>query len=252
MIKDVVGIVKAYTTRVGEGPFVTELDNEIGEEIRIKGREFGTVTGRSRRCGWFDAVIVRYAARVNGLTSISLMLLDVLTGFDKIQVCTAYKMGDKIIKDLEDEKNKILTQQQLLTSIDFNTYKPTEKQWHRLMEIDSVRCNSKITGKLISNIFPDATDIQVGCNYVFFKLNNIKCRISTSAINEIDIIGNYKKDFKEFNDLTVEECQDIIDTVFQLRTNLYSNHFINYLEINKNKVIKKYKQDEYMKKQLLH
>lgn len=101
------------------------------------------------------------------------------------------------------------------------------------MEIDSVRCNSKITGKLISNTFPDATDIQVGCNYVFFKLNNIKCRISTSATNEIDIIGNYKKDFKEFNDLTVEECQDIIDTVFQLRTNLYSNHFINYLEINK-------------------
>jgi len=99
MIKDVVGIVKAYTTRVGEGPFVTELDNEIGEEIRVKGREFGTVTGRARRCGWFDAVIVRYAARVNGLTSISLMLLDVLTGFDKIQVCTAYKMGDQIIKD---------------------------------------------------------------------------------------------------------------------------------------------------------
>ena len=99
MIKDVVGIVKAYTTRVGEGPFVTELDNEVGEEIRVKGREFGTVTGRARRCGWFDAVIVRYAARVNGLTSISLMLLDVLTGFDKIQVCTAYKMGDKIIKD---------------------------------------------------------------------------------------------------------------------------------------------------------
>lgn len=154
----------------------------------------------------------------------------------------------EIIKDLEDEKNKILTQQQLLTSIDFNTYKPTEKQWHRLMEIDSVRCNSKITGKLISNIFSDATDIQVGCNYVFFKLNNIKCRISTSATNEIDIIGNYKKEFKEFNDLTVEECQDIIDTVFQLRTNLYSNHFINYLEINKNKVIKKYKQDEYMEK----
>ena len=100
MIKDVVGIVKAYTTRVGEGPFVTELDNEIGEEIRVKGREFGTVTGRARRCGWFDAVIVRYAARVNGLTSISLMLLDVLTGFDKIQVCTAYKMGDKIIKGI--------------------------------------------------------------------------------------------------------------------------------------------------------
>ena len=99
MIKDVVGIVKAYTTRVGEGPFVTELDNEIGERIRVQGREFGTVTGRARRCGWFDSVIVRYAARVNGLTSISFMLLDVLTGFEKIQVCTSYKMGDKIITE---------------------------------------------------------------------------------------------------------------------------------------------------------
>lgn len=97
MIKDVVGIVKAYTTRVGEGPFVTELFDEIGERIRIQGHEFGTVTGRARRCGWFDAVIVKYAARVNGLTSISFMLLDVLTGFDKIKICTAYKMGDEII-----------------------------------------------------------------------------------------------------------------------------------------------------------
>lgn len=99
MIKDVVGIVKAYTTRVGEGPFVTELFDEIGERIRIQGHEFGTVTGRARRCGWFDAVIVKYAARVNGLTSISFMLLDVLTGFDKIKICTAYKMGDKIINN---------------------------------------------------------------------------------------------------------------------------------------------------------
>ena len=99
MIKDVVGIVKAYTTRVGEGPFVTELDNEIGERIRVQGNEFGTVTGRARRCGWFDAVIVRYATRVNGLTSISLMLLDVLTGFDTIKICTAYKMGDKILTE---------------------------------------------------------------------------------------------------------------------------------------------------------
>ncbi len=99
MIKDVVGIVKAYTTRVGEGPFVTELFDEIGERIRVQGHEFGTVTGRARRCGWFDAVIVKYAARVNGLTSISFMLLDVLTGFDKIKICTAYKMGDEIINN---------------------------------------------------------------------------------------------------------------------------------------------------------
>ncbi|WP_455537703.1 adenylosuccinate synthase [Terrisporobacter sp.] len=99
MIKDVVGIVKAYTTRVGEGPFVTELFDETGDKIRIQGHEFGTVTGRARRCGWFDAVIVKYAARVNGLTSISFMLLDVLTGFDKIKICTAYKMGDEIVNN---------------------------------------------------------------------------------------------------------------------------------------------------------
>ena len=99
MIKDVVGIVKAYTTRVGEGPFVTELFDETGDRIRTQGHEFGTVTGRARRCGWFDAVIVKYAARVNGLTSVSFMLLDVLTGFDKIKICTAYKMGDKIVNN---------------------------------------------------------------------------------------------------------------------------------------------------------
>ena len=99
MIKDVVGIVKAYTTRVGEGPFVTELNDETGDKIRTQGREFGTTTGRARRCGWFDAVIVRYAARVNGLTSISLMLLDVLSGFDTVKICTSYKMGDKILKE---------------------------------------------------------------------------------------------------------------------------------------------------------
>lgn len=99
MIKDVVGIVKSYTTRVGEGPFVTELFDETGDRIRNQGHEFGTVTGRARRCGWFDAVIVKYAARVNGLTSISFMLLDVLTGFDKIKICTAYKMGEKIINN---------------------------------------------------------------------------------------------------------------------------------------------------------
>ena len=99
MIKDVVGIVKAYTTRVGEGPFVTELFDETGDRIRTQGHEFGTVTGRARRCGWFDAVIVKYAARVIGLTSISFMLLDVLTGFDKIKICTAYKMGDKIVNN---------------------------------------------------------------------------------------------------------------------------------------------------------
>lgn len=98
-IEEVLGITKAYTTRVGMGPFVTELDNEVGEKIRVQGHEFGTTTGRARRCGWLDTVIVNYAARVNGMTAMSLMLLDVLTGFEEVKICTAYKFGDEIIED---------------------------------------------------------------------------------------------------------------------------------------------------------
>ncbi|MDF2547715.1 MAG: adenylosuccinate synthase [Anaerosolibacter sp.] len=98
MIEEVVGVIKAYTTRVGKGPFVTEQDNETGDRIRIAGNEFGTTTGRPRRCGWFDVVMVKYAARINGLTCLSMMLLDVLTGFEKISICTGYKLGDRVIE----------------------------------------------------------------------------------------------------------------------------------------------------------
>jgi adenylosuccinate synthase len=86
----VIGIVKAYTTRVGEGPFPTELHDEHGEFLRRTGAEYGTTTGRPRRCGWFDTVIARYAARVNGVTDFVLTKLDVLTGLEKIPVCVAY------------------------------------------------------------------------------------------------------------------------------------------------------------------
>ncbi len=86
-----IGVVKAYTTRVGGGPFPTEQDNEIGERIRRIGKEYGTVTGRPRRCGWFDAVAVRYSARVSGSTEIALMLLDVLSGLDEVRVAVAYE-----------------------------------------------------------------------------------------------------------------------------------------------------------------
>lgn len=93
----VLGITKAYTTRVGKGPFVTEEDNETGDKIREIGREFGVTTGRARRCGWFDAVVVRYSARINGMTGMALMLLDVLDEFDTIKVCTHYVYrGEKI------------------------------------------------------------------------------------------------------------------------------------------------------------
>ncbi|MCF2711945.1 adenylosuccinate synthase [Schaalia hyovaginalis] len=91
-IDRVVGVAKAYTTRVGEGPFPTELDDEIGEALRQKGGEFGVTTGRPRRTGWFDAVVMRYATRINGLTDICLTKLDVLTGYETIPVCTAYEV----------------------------------------------------------------------------------------------------------------------------------------------------------------
>lgn len=91
MIDEVIGVAKAYVTRVGEGPFVTELTDETGEKIREIGHEFGVTTGRPRRCGWFDAVIMRYSVLVGGLTSIALTKADVFDSFDEIKVCTAYK-----------------------------------------------------------------------------------------------------------------------------------------------------------------
>lgn len=89
-IDRVVGVIKAYTTRVGEGPFPTELHDDMGEFLRTTGGEFGVTTGRPRRCGWYDAVIARYSARVNGLTDFALTKLDVLTGLEQIPVCVAY------------------------------------------------------------------------------------------------------------------------------------------------------------------
>jgi adenylosuccinate synthase len=89
-VTGVIAIVKAYTTRVGEGPFPTELLDESGERLRSVGAEYGTTTGRPRRCGWFDAVIARYASRINGVTDFVLTKLDVLTGLEEIPVCVAY------------------------------------------------------------------------------------------------------------------------------------------------------------------
>ncbi|MEM8757074.1 MAG: adenylosuccinate synthase, partial [Planctomycetota bacterium] len=90
-VRRVIGVVKAYQTRVGAGPMPTELDNETGEHIRQKGREFGTTTGRPRRCGWLDLVALRYAVRLNGVTEIALMLLDVLDELPELRVCTSYR-----------------------------------------------------------------------------------------------------------------------------------------------------------------
>ena len=96
----VLGIVKAYTTRVGSGPFPTELDDEVGQRLGERGREFGTVTGRKRRCGWFDAVLVRQSCAVAGVTGIALTKLDVLDGMDEIQICTSYRLRGQTLDHL--------------------------------------------------------------------------------------------------------------------------------------------------------
>src|SRR5690554_3996945 len=99
-VKQVFGIFKAYTTRVGSGPFPTELTDEIGQTMARVGNEFGSVTGRARRCGWLDLVALKYAVQVNGVTELYMMKGDVLSGFETIQVCTGYKYNGQIINHL--------------------------------------------------------------------------------------------------------------------------------------------------------
>ncbi len=99
-LNEVIGVTKAYVTRVGLGPFPTEQDNPIGEAMQEVGQEFGTTTGRRRRCGWFDSVIMRYAVRVNSMTSIAITKLDVLSQFSTLQVCTGYRCGDEVLSEL--------------------------------------------------------------------------------------------------------------------------------------------------------
>jgi adenylosuccinate synthase len=98
-VSRVVGIVKAYITRVGAGPFPSEQLDAVGERLGVRGKEFGTVTGRKRRCGWFDAVLGRYAARLNGLTEMFVTKLDVLSGFETVKICTGYRAGGEVFDE---------------------------------------------------------------------------------------------------------------------------------------------------------
>ncbi len=106
-INEVIGVCKAYSTRVGGGPFPTELDNAVGERIRKLGNEYGTTTGRPRRCGWFDAVAVRYTARLSGVTRLALMMMDVLSQLDEISVCVAYELDGKRIDRLPSHAEQV-------------------------------------------------------------------------------------------------------------------------------------------------
>ena len=102
-VDKVVGIVKAYTTRVGEGPFPTEFQQEMLDRIREKGGEFGATTGRPRRCGWFDSVVVKHSVRVNGLDEIVITKLDVLDDLDSIKICTAYEFEGKVYNNFPSD-----------------------------------------------------------------------------------------------------------------------------------------------------
>jgi len=98
-ISGVLGVAKAYTTRVGEGPLPTELSGELAERLREGGQEYGASTGRPRRCGWYDAVVVRYSARVNGLDAIALTKLDVLDGLPEVRICTGYRTATSTLTE---------------------------------------------------------------------------------------------------------------------------------------------------------
>ena len=99
----VLGVVKAYTTRVGEGPLPTELSGEMGQRLRDSGNEYGAVTGRPRRCGWYDAVAVRYGVRINGLDALALTKLDVLDGLERLEICTAYRCGSRTLTEFPSD-----------------------------------------------------------------------------------------------------------------------------------------------------
>jgi adenylosuccinate synthase len=107
LIDDCIGIAKAYTTRVGKGPFPTELFDEVGETIRQKGFEFGTTTGRPRRCGWFDAVIVKYSVRTSGITKLVINKLDTLSGLDRLKICTGYEKDGKVITEFPADLSEL-------------------------------------------------------------------------------------------------------------------------------------------------
>jgi len=117
-IENMIGVAKAYTTRVGGGPFPTELDNDIGQKIRDAGNEYGTVTGRPRRCGWLDTVATRYSARISGVDSVVIALLDVLSGFDELFICEAYDINGTITRDMPSRCEDLAAAKPVLRRID--------------------------------------------------------------------------------------------------------------------------------------
>lgn len=159
MIDEVVGIVKAYTTRVGAGPFPTELIDDTGEELRRKGDEYGATTGRPRRCGWLDLVSLRHAVRINGVDSIAVTKLDVLDGMDEIKVCTGYELNGQQLSEVPLDLSEL------------NHVKPVYKTFPGW--------DSETTGKTAFDQLPD--NAQKYLNFIVEDLDVKVCIISTGA-----------------------------------------------------------------------
>jgi adenylosuccinate synthase len=153
-IKKILGVVKAYSTRVGGGPFPTEQDNETGKMLRDRGKEYGTVTKRPRRCGWFDAVAVRYAARLGGVDAISLMLLDVLSGHDILQVCTSYNINGRIFKHFPSQ-----TEDLRLAIPNYETLPGWDEDISNVKKYDDLPSNAKYYVQRISELVGKKVEI---------------------------------------------------------------------------------------------
>jgi adenylosuccinate synthase len=118
MMDSVIGVTKAYTTRVGEGPFPTELQDEVGQKIREKGGEYGATTGRPRRCGWLDAIVVNHAIRINGIRELAITKLDVLNDFDEIKICTAYRLAGRTIDQIPTNPERLAEAEPVYETLD--------------------------------------------------------------------------------------------------------------------------------------
>ena len=150
----VLGVTKAYTTRVGSGPFPSELKGKMGEALQKQGNEFGATTGRARRCGWFDAVLVRYAVRVNDMTSLAITKLDVLDSFEEIQVCVGYQLNGKIVKEVPASLRDLKTCRPILKSFS-GWNKPT----HGMTSYRQLPKNAQIYLEAISELVACRIDI---------------------------------------------------------------------------------------------
>ena len=157
-LNKIVGVTKAYISRVGSGPFITEQENEIGDYLIEKGAEFGVVTGRRRRCGWLDLISLKYSVRVNTLTELFITKLDVLSGLDEIKLCVGYKNGDEVISDYPYQQSILYNAQPV-----YETFEGWEEDITSIKNFEELPQNAKKYINAIENFIEiPITFISVG------------------------------------------------------------------------------------------